>query len=421
MRTGDSRTIDRKANMFDENIILIYNELNIDRKHFCLQYAGTEREVMLKKAFSPKVKSALFALLVLAAVSYSLLFTGITDLTPAALQRLGRIKTCMDLMIYALAFLCALLEASQSWPRALLSLLLLALRWRSPLSWQQGMLLDTALLALLSDLGTEKSNGSAFLAAHILYLPILFALLHWGWTKELLMKGRKGFWIFQTGHSYGMSHPNNFAAFFMSTWMVLWLLYVPKRGWIAFLFFWTGAFAMYAMTLCRTVAVLMVGFPILYIVQEAIRRSRHPALLQAAAAAPPLMAAMTVILGSQTSYRSGKLLDDAFWLRFNAFSVLWEDGLTLFGSITSPKSYFDNLYLWLPMYCGLIPTLGVLAAYICMLYRLAREKRTALLATALLFVLYGVMENTAVYAAYCFVAVMAFARPDNVEKEGLPS
>lgn len=371
---------------------------------------------MLKKLCNRKAKCALYALLLLAAVIYSLLFSGFTGLTAESMRLLGRIRTAMNAGIYLLAFLCAVMELFQSWPRALLSVLLLALRWRSPLSWQMGMLLDTVLLALLSDLGTEKTNGYAWLAAHVVYIPLLFAMLRLGWVNESFMEGRKGFWIFQTGHSYGMSHPNNFAVLFMSTWMALWVLFLPKRGWIAALFFWVGAFMMYAMTLCRTAAVLMLVFPVLYMLLEAIGRSKHPGLLRAAAAAPLLAAAVTVALGLMISTFRKLFPDGAFWLRFSELRLLQKDGLTLFGAVPTEFAYFDNFYLWLPMYCGLIPTVGVLAVYSYMIYGLARDGRIALLAVAALFVGYGLMENAVAYAVYFFVPLLAFANSEGREK-----
>ena len=352
---------------------------------------------------------ALYSMLLITALLYSLLFSGFTNLNGEALQRLSRLRVAMHYGVFLLAAAAVAAECARDWRRALLAAILLALRMRAPVTWQSTMLLDTVMLAALSDLGSEKSNGGVWLAIHAGYAVLLVILRILGWAQDVPTSDVKSVWIFETGHSFGMGHPNNPAIFFMSVWLLLWVMFPPRRWWITLLFFWAGAAMVLASTLCRTVFVLMMVFPLMVFAVNGIARSRHAGLLRCAAAVPLLMLAVSVVLGLLEKKMSQILGGDAFWIRFWEINILRREGLTLLGGQPSTRAFFDNLYFWLLEYCGLIPTIGALGLYACMLIRLANRRRTALLACAVLFALYGLMENAAAYPVYFFVPILVFA------------
>ena len=367
---------------------------------------------MLKELNKSWIPGALYGVLLVLVVLCTLLFSGATNLTGQARQDLALANTLLNAVILAVGVFCALFMALRSIPRALLAGLLLVLRWIGPATVQSGIVLDTVLLAVLSGLGNARNNGLAWLASHVLYVLLLFVLMRAGWAQEALVQGTKAFWIFQVGHSYGMGHPNSIAILFLTTWLMIWVLFLPRRWWVTPLIMWGGAFIVYAMTLCRTVAVLMIIFPILYIPMDALGRSKRAGVLRGLSPLPFLMMAVTVVLGLMSNTLRQYFPDGAFWARFTDFEQLRADGLSLFGAAPSAFRYFDNLYLWLLMFSGRIPTIGVLAMYAYMLYKLARERRIKLLAVAVVFLAYGLMENAAVYSMYFFVPMLAFAQPE---------
>ena len=370
--------------------------------------------MQLLKTFSQKLtlKQAgciLYSLLLTVITFHALLFSGFTNMTGSMLQSLTRVRIAMNYAVYLLGAGAVAVELAQNWRRALLPAVLLALRWRVPVTWQSMMLLDTVMLAALSDLGSEKSNGGVWLALHVGYALMLCILLQCGWVQDIQTSAQKAVLGFQNGHSFGMGHPNSIGIMFMSTWMLLWGMFVPKRWWVTLAFFWAGGVLVLAATLCRTIAVLMLAFPLVYFVLNAVGRSRHPNILLCTAVMPFLMLVVSVMMGMSADNLRQYFGDGAFWIRFKEIDILRADGLTLFGRMPSRFAYFDNLYFWLLMYCGLIPTAGALLLCAGMLIRLVRRRRADLLAFAIVFLLYGLMENAAAYTVYFFVPVIAFA------------
>ena len=211
------------------------------------------------------------------------------------------------------------------------------------------------------------------------------------------------------GRSFGMGHPNSIAILILSTWLLIWQLFVPKKWWLTILYFWVGGFLIFWLTLCRTVAALLVVFPLIPIILEPMAKSRRPGILKGLSVLPLLVITVTVLIGMSYSSLTQYFQDGAFWARFKDFTILQESGLSLFGSNPDRFGYFDNFYIWMLMYSGLVPTAAVLVMYIWIIYTLARDKRADLLSIAILFLFYGLMENAIAYAFYFFVPLLAFS------------
>ena len=135
---------------------------------------------------------------------------------------------------------------------------------------------------------------------------------------------------------------------------------------------------------------------------------------------PLLILSATVVIGLIYVNLYQYFQDGAFWARFQDFTILQESGLTLFGANPVRFGYFDNFYIWMLMYCGLVPTAAVLVVYTWMVYTLARDRRADLLSVALLFLFYGLMENAVAYAFFFFVPLLAFSDVPRKETDGLP-
>lgn len=352
---------------------------------------------------------AFYGVLLISTVLYSLVFSGFTNQTMPMIRITSRLQGPASAGVSLLCAVCILLEIPRNWRRALFAALLLCMRVFGATVWESGMLLSTLLLAVLSDLGNGKTNARCWLASHGLYVLLMAALLLAGGVRDVPTYYVKSLWIFKTGHSFGMGHPNSFAVFFMSTWMMLWVLYLPGRWWITALYYLVGGVAVGALTLSRTVMALMILFPLLYYLMLALSRSRHPGCLRVSAALPLSALALTLALGLMLSGLSRYYSDGAFWMRFSDISVLKQNGLSLFGYTPVTDGKLDNMYIWLLVYCGAVPTLCSLILYGYMLDRLAVSRRVPLFAAAVLFVFYGLMENAAAYPIYFFVPMLAFA------------
>ena len=352
---------------------------------------------------------AFYGVLLISTVLYSLVFSGFTNQTMPMIRITSRLQGPASAGVSLLCAVCILLESPRNWRRALFAALLLCMRVFGATVWESGMLLSTLLLAVLSDLENGKTNARCWLASHGLYVLLMAALLLAGGVRDVPTYYVKSLWIFKTGHSFGMGHPNSFAVFFMSTWMMLWVLYLPGRWWITALYYLVGGVAVGALTLSRTVMALMILFPLLYYLMLALSRSRHPGCLRVSAALPLSALALTLALGLMLSGLSRYYSDGAFWMRFSDISVLKQNGLSLFGYTPVTDGKLDNMYIWLLVYCGAVPTLCSLILYGYMLDRLAVSRRVPLFAVAVLFVFYGLMENAAAYPIYFFVPMLAFA------------
>lgn len=352
---------------------------------------------------------AFYGVLLISTVLYSLVFSGFTNQTMPMIRITSRLQGPASAGVSLLCAVCILLEIPRNWRRALFAALLLCMRVFGATVWESGMLLSTLLLAVLSDLGNGKTNARCWLASHGLYVLLMAALPLAGGVRDVPTYYVKSLWIFKTGHSFGMGHPNSFAVFFMSTWMMLWVLYLPGRWWITALYYLVGGVAVGALTLSRTVMALMILFPLLYYLMLALSRSRHPGCLRVSAALPLSALALTLALGLMLSGLSRYYSDGAFWMRFSDISVLKQNGLSLFGYTPVTDGKLDNMYIWLLVYCGAVPTLCSLILYGYMLDRLAVSRRVPLFAAAVLFVFYGLMENAAAYPIYFFVPMLAFA------------
>jgi len=338
-----------------------------------------------------------------------ILFGGFTNLTGEAREELASLHSFLANGVFALGAACAVLAWKASPGRALLAAALLIWKNLGTATWQSGVILDTALLTSLACVDTERHNGTSWLITHLVYAAILAFLLQTGRVTEVMTAPSKFSELAITGRSFGMGHPNSIAILIFSTWLMIWYLMIPQKWWLTILFFWAGGLLIFWLTLCRTVAALLAVFPLIPIVLGPIARSRKPGLLKGLSVLPLLVITLTVIIGMSYSSLTQYFQDGAFWMRFQDFTILQESGLTLFGANPVRFGYFDNFYIWMLMYCGLVPTAAVLVMYIWMIYTLARDRRADLLAIALLFLFYGLMENAVAYAFYFFVPLLAFA------------
>lgn len=363
------------------------------------------------------IPALVYGLLLFAAAGGRILFFGFTNLTDSAVVELDGLKILLDRCVYLFGVISALLMWPKSRSRALLAIGLLVWRGIGTPTWQGALLVDLILLSSVSGICSEKENGNLWLISHGVYVLILLLLLLTGRVTEVFTHPGKHIWIFTQGRSLGMGHPNSIALFLVSTFLMIWYLYIPKKWYFSFPFFWIGAFLVFGLTLCRTLAVLLLLFPFLAALIAFISGTKRAPLLQGTAVFPLLIITAAVVIGMSASSLQPYFTDGAFWVRFTDFNILRESGLTLFGAYPVRFGYFDNFYIWMLMYAGIVPTAAVIVLYIWMLYVLARRNNAGLLSLAILFLFYGFMENAVAYAFYFFVPLLAFSGSSPAEMQ----
>ena len=92
-----------------------------------------------------------------------ILFGGFTNLTGEAREEMAALRGFLNNGIFALGAACAVLVWKKSPARALLAVALLIWKNIGTITWQSGVLLDTALLTALACADSERRNGTAWL------------------------------------------------------------------------------------------------------------------------------------------------------------------------------------------------------------------------------------------------------------------
>ena len=95
-------------------------------------------------------------------------------------------------------------------------------------------------------------------------------------------------------------------------------------------------------------------------------------------------------------------------------------GVPAFGYIPPVELYLDNLYTWLIISCGVVPTMFTLLAYGGMNIYLVKRQETGMLAIAMAYLFYSIMEHALVYPVFFALPLIAFCRQDPEVVSKLP-
>lgn len=314
---------------------------------------------------------------------------------------------------FFLSCLATLLEMPLSGPRALLAAIMIIIPRVFPVTHQNFLLTEMVLLVSLSNLNTRRQNITIWMLTHVLYMVLLFWLGYKGFVVPVITETKTVLGISTLASSFGMGHPNSFALFIMSTVMMLWLI-VKKHlhWWMTVLLFFIGSAIVLYFTLCRTVCIIMLVFPLINIIIVKLQGKERKGIKRFILLLPIIMMMITIGISLIVLQSSNSLIDGNFAIRFRDFRYIISEYHMPFGSsdiITGIWICFDNLYLMLIACCGYIPTIIALLSCGGMMMHLLKQKDTELLIVTIIFLLYGIMENAMIYSIYFFVPILAFA------------
>lgn len=233
-------------------------------------------------------------------------------------------------------------------------------------------------------------------------------------------------WGVMYGHTMGTSHPNNFAAYVMTT-LYLWIYKNRGRNSSAKLIFVVIAigFIVFALTASRTSSIVILAFAVIYMLYEMMKVVNAERLINLLKLAIIAVFVVSIYLMNATN-QNGILSDLNFATRFStAYRIYQQYGIQPFGtdielvsSVVSAQTgkqsvILDSAYLNLLLYRGYIVTALFVAAMILLFRKVGKQKDYILMIIAALFVVGGLMEQN-VFMIYCnFSLIYIFAVHSN--------
>ena len=359
--------------------------------------------------FLTAVTCTLFCMCIVLSSLIVLFTVGFTNLTNEGQALVYPIVNTARETLVLFLWILVLFELGKDWRRGFLSAVLCFLYSAVELPGGNLHLVEIALLASLSNLSSKKMSCGSWLLSHIIYMVFLSVLFQQGLVKDVLMINHKTFLPVESGHSFGMGHPNSIGVMILSSTLACWMMVKPRKWWITFAVFETMAALTLWICLSRTSSILMAAFPFLILFVKRVlsfseRRSRSVKAFFASI--PILMVLITIALGQYGKGNYGN-----FWVRFQDLNAIQSYGITLWGraALTGQWYYLDNEYLWILLYCGAVPFAMSLLLLTFIQTYIVRTKQRELLAVSTLYLFFGLMERTGVYSAIYFVPMVAFS------------
>ncbi len=343
-----------------------------------------------------------------------ILLGGHTNLTAEAAGNLKWISMLVGHWALPFAYLLLVLELLKDWKRAVFCAVMLVVRFHLSGLLNTPVVAELFLIAGFCNLSSRKGIVSTWLLVHIFYAVILMALRLTGGVTDILAGAVKKFFFFpslERGSSLGMIHPNTPGIWLMSMMMIIWVEWRPRHGWITLVAFGAGAVLVWGITTNRTVTAIMLVFPFLSWAMEWIGKGRQRRkILYGTAVLPLMFLTLAWFMWRISGSLSSKFGDWAFWIRFTEWDLMVQYGVWAFGYIPPVQLYLDNLYTWLIISCGVVPTVFTLLAYGGMNVYLVRRRETGMLAIAVAYLLYSIMEHVLVYPVFFALPLIAFCR-----------
>lgn len=224
------------------------------------------------------------------------------------------------------------------------------------------------------------------------------------------------------GHTMGTSHPNNFAAYVMTT-LFLWLYMNRKRKSPAKLIcvdIIVGVIV-FILTASRTSSIVILAFAVIYLLYEVMKKVNAERLINLLKLAIVAVFAVSIYLMNSMGQvgSNGILADLTFATRFSsAYNIYQQYGIQPFGSdiefvssVVSAQTgkssvILDSAYLNLLLYRGYIVTVLFAIAVVLLFRKIGKQREYILMIIAALFVVDGLMEQN-VFMIYCNFTLMA--------------
>ena len=353
-----------------------------------------------------------------------ILLGGQTNLTAEAAGNLNWISMLVGHWALPLAYLLLVLELLKDWKRALFCAVMLVVRFHLSGLLNTPVVAEMFLIVGFCNLSSRKGIIFTWLLVHILYAVVLASLRLTGGVTDILAGAIKKFLFFpslERGSSLGTIHPNLPGIWLMSMVMLIWVEWCPKHWWITLISFWGGAMLVWGITTNRTVTAIMLFFPFLSWAMEWIGKGcQRRKILYGTAVSPMLLLGLVWLMWQMSGTLSSKFGDWAFWIRFTEWDLMVQYGVRAFGYIPPVELYLDNLYTWLIISCGVVPTMFTLLAYGGMNIYLVKRQETGMLAIAMAYLFYSIMEHALVYPVFFALPLIAFCRQDPEVVSKLP-
>ena len=346
----------------------------------------------------------------------TILLGGHTNLTEEAAGQLNWINILIRHSVLPLAYLLLGMELLKDWKRAVFCAVMLVVRFHLSGLLNTPVLAEMFLIAGFCNLSSRKGVVFTWLLVHILYAMVLVWLrLNGGVTEVFALASKKFFFLpsLERGTSLGTIHPNTPGIWLMSMMMLIWAEWRPKHLWITWATFWAGAVLVWGVTTNRTVTAIMLAFPLLSWITEWIgKNNRRQKVLYGTAVLPLAFLVLAWFMWQMSGNLSSKFGDGAFWIRFTEWELMVQYGVRAFGYVPPVYVYLDNLYTWLIISCGVVPTVFTLLAYGGMNIYLVKRRETGMLSIAVAYLFYSIMEHALVYPVFFALPLIAFCRKE---------
>lgn len=232
-------------------------------------------------------------------------------------------------------------------------------------------------------------------------------------------------WGVLYGHTMGTSHPNNFAAYVMTT-LFLWLYMNRKRKSLAKLIcvdIIVGVIV-FILTASRTSSIVILAFAVIYLLYEVMKKVNAERLINLLKLAIVAVFAVSIYLMNSKGQvgSNGILADVTFATRFSsAYNIYQQYGIQPFGSdiefvssVVSAQTgkssvILDSAYLNLLLYRGYIVTVLFVIAVVLLFRKIGKQREYTLMIIAALFVVDGLMEQNVfmIYSNFSLLYIFA--------------
>ena len=277
------------------------------------------------------------------------------------------------------------------------------------------LVLEFVASVLLSNLlGKPRTIAKVFLTAFLVFAAFLAAGLAAGWVENRM------FYFDYAGSvpSFGMGHSNLPALLLMSILLLVWYLWLAEHPVITFPVFWAAAAGIWFMTYCRTVVIVLVGFPLVNLICGIAVKRKMRRSLRVIAFLPLIFAALSVFCMYWIPVQKLFSTRGNFFARFYfPYLFIRDYGISIFGTTVRGNAVMDNLFLHLFSYFGVASVILVSGLLTWVGLQYCRNKQYNALVILVIIMVYSLMENAIIHQPFGFAAMLTGAQP-NIPEDG---
>ena len=190
---------------------------------------------------------------------------------------------------------------------------------------------------------------------------------------------------------FGFKHPSYFSIHYCAILFGSWYLYFKDNYLKSTIIFILSALFLFFVPNTRTSAFILLLFPIILVISKYIVYSNSKILKYITIFSPVVLTILSLILMFVIEPAAQRSFLETFSIRFTqALGYYQIHGIHLFKSSTL---WLDNVYLFFLQSFGIVCTLVYLCLLMLLNKDLIKEKNYHILAIALFFLIYGLMDN----------------------------